>query len=123
MRTNRCGHVTGQVLKGVVSKLETGATTTISSWSSDLAKLNLKCHMNYSIIFTDISFYSETSSLFIKTTLCIKLITEITKISIFFPGDYGKLGHGNSSTQKYPKLIQGVLTGKVSCKTTKIAKK
>ena len=29
------------------------------------------------------------------------------------PGDYGKLGHGNSSTQKYPKLMQGVLTGKV----------
>ncbi|MGH0120210.1 UNVERIFIED_CONTAM: hypothetical protein FKN15_006371 [Acipenser sinensis] len=28
-------------------------------------------------------------------------------------GDYGKLGHGNSSTQKYPKLIQGILQGKV----------
>ncbi|KAE8617135.1 hypothetical protein XENTR_v10008991 [Xenopus tropicalis] len=28
-------------------------------------------------------------------------------------GDYGKLGHGNSSTQKYPKLIQGTLQGKV----------
>ncbi len=29
-------------------------------------------------------------------------------------GDYGKLGHGNTSTQKYPKLIQGVLLGKVA---------
>ncbi|XP_028822113.1 probable E3 ubiquitin-protein ligase HERC1 [Denticeps clupeoides] len=28
-------------------------------------------------------------------------------------GDYGKLGHGNSSTQKYPKLVQGPLQGKV----------
>lgn len=28
-------------------------------------------------------------------------------------GDYGKLGHGNSSTQKYPKLTQGPLQGKV----------
>ncbi|XP_053573265.1 probable E3 ubiquitin-protein ligase HERC1 isoform X6 [Bombina bombina] len=28
-------------------------------------------------------------------------------------GDYGKLGHGNSSTQKYPKLVQGTLQGKV----------
>ncbi|ELU01326.1 hypothetical protein CAPTEDRAFT_215877 [Capitella teleta] len=28
-------------------------------------------------------------------------------------GDYGKLGHGNISTQKYPKLIQGPLAGKV----------
>ncbi|XP_067888510.1 probable E3 ubiquitin-protein ligase HERC1 isoform X6 [Heterodontus francisci] len=28
-------------------------------------------------------------------------------------GDYGKLGHGNSATQKYPKLIQGPLLGKI----------
>ncbi|XP_076139905.1 putative E3 ubiquitin-protein ligase HERC1 isoform X8 [Alosa pseudoharengus] len=28
-------------------------------------------------------------------------------------GDYGKLGHGNSATQKYPKIIQGPLQGKV----------
>uniref|UniRef100_A0A667X364 Hect domain and RLD 7 n=1 Tax=Myripristis murdjan TaxID=586833 RepID=A0A667X364_9TELE len=29
-------------------------------------------------------------------------------------GEYGKLGHGNSATQKYPKIIQGPLQGKVS---------
>lgn len=28
-------------------------------------------------------------------------------------GEYGKLGHGNSATQKYPKMIQGPLVGKV----------
>uniref|UniRef100_A0A3P8VAG2 Uncharacterized protein n=1 Tax=Cynoglossus semilaevis TaxID=244447 RepID=A0A3P8VAG2_CYNSE len=28
-------------------------------------------------------------------------------------GDYGKLGHGNSSTQKYPKLIQGLALRRV----------
>ncbi|KAF7670462.1 hypothetical protein LDENG_00124780 [Lucifuga dentata] len=28
-------------------------------------------------------------------------------------GEYGKLGHGNSATQKYPKIIQGPLIGKV----------
>ncbi|XP_071845609.1 probable E3 ubiquitin-protein ligase HERC1 isoform X3 [Apostichopus japonicus] len=34
-------------------------------------------------------------------------------------GDYGKLGHSNTSTQKYPKLIQNVLTGKlVVCVST-----
>ena len=35
--------------------------TIIFTLSSDLAKLNPKCHMNYSIIFTEISFYPETS--------------------------------------------------------------
>lgn len=30
-------------------------------------------------------------------------------------GDYGKLGHGSSSTQKFPKVIMGPLTGKVCC--------
>lgn len=29
-------------------------------------------------------------------------------------GEYGKLGHGNSATQKYPKIIQGPLFSKVS---------
>ena len=35
-------------------------------------------------------------------------------------GDYGKLGHGNSSTQKYPKLIQGPLPGKVFITTKQL---
>ena len=30
-----------------------------------------------------------------------------------FAGDYGKLGHGSSTTQKYPKIIQGPLLRKV----------
>lgn len=33
-------------------------------------------------------------------------------------GEYGKLGHGNSATQKYPKIIQGPLFGKVSMQKT-----
>ncbi|KAM9794366.1 putative E3 ubiquitin-protein ligase HERC1 isoform 3-T6 [Syngnathus typhle] len=28
-------------------------------------------------------------------------------------GEYGKLGHSNSATQKYPKIIQGPLSGKI----------
>ena len=35
--------------------------TIISAQSSDLAKLNPICRINYSIIFTEISFYPETS--------------------------------------------------------------
>ena len=31
-----------------------------------------------------------------------------------FPGDYGKLGHGNSQTHKAPKLIEGNLSRKVN---------
>lgn len=35
---------------------------------------------------------------------------------IYFVGDYGKLGHGNCSIQKNPKLITGALSGKnVKC--------
>ena len=33
---------------------------------------------------------------------------------IIYLGDYGKLGHGNNSTQKYPKLVQGPLCAKVT---------
>ena len=35
----------------------------LSGVSIDLAKLNRNCHMNYSIIFTEISFSPETSIL------------------------------------------------------------
>ena len=40
-------------------------------------------------------------------------LTESGEVFSWGDGDYGKLGHGNSSTQKYPKLIQGPLQGKV----------
>ena len=50
------GHVTDQVRNRGSFELGAGATIT-----SDLAKLNLICHMNYSFIFTEISFYPETS--------------------------------------------------------------
>ena len=48
--------------RSISLSLETGVTTTISSRSANLAKLNPKCYMNYSIIFTEISFYPETSN-------------------------------------------------------------
>ena len=35
------------------------------SWRYDLAELNPKCHINYSIIFTEISFFSETLSIMV----------------------------------------------------------
>ena len=41
--------MTGRVWKGQLHD--------ILSQSPDFAKLNPKCHMNYSIIFTEISFY------------------------------------------------------------------
>ena len=54
--------MTGQAPNRGSSELGAGATI-ISSRSSDLAKLNMICHMNYSVIFTEISFYPETSIL------------------------------------------------------------
>ncbi len=42
---------------------------------------------------------------------CHILLTQ--SVGCYVAGDYGKLGHGNSTTQKYPKLIQGPLAGKV----------
>lgn len=40
----------------------------------------------------------------------------LSELSAFvtFPGDYGKLGHGNSQTHKAPKHIEGNLTHKVN---------
>ena len=57
------GHVTGQVHGGYprTSKGQLQAQFTISG-SLDFAKLNPDCHMNYSVIFTEISFYPETPS-------------------------------------------------------------
>ncbi|XP_030623810.1 probable E3 ubiquitin-protein ligase HERC1 [Chanos chanos] len=40
-------------------------------------------------------------------------VTEEGEVFSWGDGDYGKLGHGNSATQKYPKIIQGPLLGKV----------
>lgn len=40
-------------------------------------------------------------------------LTEDGLVYSWGDGDYGKLGHGSSSTQKQPKLIKGPLQGKV----------
>ncbi|XP_048583459.1 probable E3 ubiquitin-protein ligase HERC1 isoform X5 [Nematostella vectensis] len=37
------------------------------------------------------------------------------KVYSWGDGDYGKLGHGNSQTQKIPKLVEGALGNKVVC--------
>ena len=51
------------VLEGAVPKRQKGVGKRgVLSQSPDLAKLNPKVHLNYSIIFTEISFYPETSS-------------------------------------------------------------
>ena len=63
----RSGHVTGQrSLRGRGSRkgLQRAPTNTMLFSDYHLAKLNPKCYMNYSIIFTEISFSPETSSLF-----------------------------------------------------------
>ena len=61
MRTS--GHVTGYFPGGSREGLERARQTQCFSRIIHLAKLNPKCHMNYSIIFTDISFSPETSIL------------------------------------------------------------
>ena len=60
----RSGHVTGQrSLRGRGSRkgLQRAPTNTMLFSDYHSAKLNPKCHMNYSIIFTEISFSPETS--------------------------------------------------------------
>ena len=60
----RSGHVTGQrTLRGRGSRkgLDRAPTNTMLFSDYHLAKLNPNCHMNYSIIFTEISFSPETS--------------------------------------------------------------
>ena len=62
----RSSHVTGQrSLRGRGSRkgLQRAPTNTMLFSDYHLAKLNPKCHMNYSIIFTEISFSPETSNL------------------------------------------------------------
>ena len=56
--------MTGQVWRGAAPNFKGAGKHDVLSRSPDLAKLNPKCHMNYSIIFTEISFYPETSSLY-----------------------------------------------------------
>ena len=57
------GHMTGQ--GGLVwrpCRNQGVGTMRVLSWKYDLAKLHLKCHLNYSIIFAEISFSPETSN-------------------------------------------------------------
>ena len=62
------GHVTGS-FAGVATKISKGGDKHNSlSQRIDLTKLNPNRHMNYSIIFTEISFYTETSILSLPTT-------------------------------------------------------
>ena len=53
--------------KGAGSRkgLQRALTNTMLFSDYHLAKLNPKCYMNYSIIFTEISFSPETSNLFV----------------------------------------------------------
>ena len=55
------GHVTGNFAGGSCEGLKRARQTQCFSRITHLAKLNPNCHMNYSIIFTEISFSPETS--------------------------------------------------------------
>ena len=53
--------MTGYFTGGSRERLERARQTQCYSRIIHLAKLNPNCHMNYSIIFTEISFSPETS--------------------------------------------------------------
>ena len=52
-----------QIWREAASNFKGAGKHDVLSRSPDLAKLKSKCHINYSIIFTEISFSSETSIL------------------------------------------------------------
>ena len=66
-------HMTGSFAGGSPKNYQ-GAVYTIHFLSIDLAKLNPNCHMNYSIIFTEISFSPETSNFFLNYMTCERLL-------------------------------------------------
>ena len=77
-----CGHMTGRSFEGAASKHQSGWRNTMFFLSHDLAKLNPKCHMNYSIIFKEISFYAETSS------FCPKIHNKVHKYFSYWFKNY-----------------------------------
>lgn len=52
--------------------------------------------------------------LFLNDNPIVNMLKSFLQVFSWGDGEYGKLGHGNSATQKYPKMIQGPLLGKVS---------
>ena len=63
------GYLTGCSREG----LERARQTQCYSRIIHLAKLNPNCHMNYSIIFTEISFSPETSNLAADNLNCVSI--------------------------------------------------
>ena len=79
------GHVTGQSsLRGRGSRkgLQRAPTNTMLFSDYHLAKLNPKCHMNYSIIFTEISFSPETKNLYGKLNYNLVIQQEVWTIRL-----------------------------------------
>ena len=63
-------------MKGSFGTSEGSAQYDVLYQRYDLFKLNPKCHMNYSIIFKEISFFSETSSSPHSTTHIMSLVPD-----------------------------------------------